>query len=160
MPVAIKTSVLFAALLCATFGCNSSENTNPIPVPAGVVIELYEVAAAPGNNTRTAVDPTTGNPIDLVTPPLIVTNDIDTIAQQVDTNQPGQPMLKISLTPGGGQKMLAATSKPTASKLALVVNGKVVAVAQIMVPIQDSMVLSGDYQNPGFEMARKIFAGE
>ncbi len=150
---------IFAVLLIATTGCNFSDSTNPIPVPNGVVIEIYEVAAAQGNNTKPATDPASGVAIHLLTPPVIATTDVATIAQEENTDQPDHPMLKIDLTPAGGQKMLSATSNPTASSLALVINGKVITVPRIMVPIQDSMVVTGDKNDPNFQMARKIFSG-
>jgi len=154
-------SFLLSMLLLATAGCGFSDNTNPIPVPSGTVIEIYEVAATQGNNTKAAVDPESGKPIQLITPPLIATSDIDTIAQEENTDQPDHPMLKIDLTPAGEKKMVAATTTPTATHLALVVDGQIVSVPKIMVPIQDSMVLTGgNASSPAFEYAQKIFAGE
>lgn len=156
-----STTPILVAMLLATTGCYFSGSAKLIRVPNGAVIEIYEVVPTQANNTKPAAEPVTGNPIHLLTPPLIVTSDIDTIGLDVNRDQPDQPMLMINLTTGGAQKMLAATTNPTASHLALIVNGQVVSVPKIVTPIQGSMVVTGGGgKNAAFDNACQVFAGK
>lgn len=161
MRIMASTAPIFAAMLLTTTGCYFSSSPKLIQVPKGAVIEIYEVVPTPANNSKPAADPATGNPIHLLTPPLIATSDIDSIGLEVNQDLPDQPMLKINLTTGGAQKMLAATSSPTATNLALIVNGQVVSVPKIVTPIQGSMVVTGGSgNNAAFDNACQVFAGK
>lgn len=161
MRVMASTTAILVAILLATTGCYFSSSPKLIQVPKGAVIEIYEVVPTPANNTKPAADPATGKPIHLLTPPLIAIGDIDTIGFDANRDQPGQPMLLINLTTGGAQKMLAATTNPTATHLALIVNGQVVSVPKIVTPIQGSMVVTGGGGNKAaFDNACQMFAGK
>ena len=90
--------------------------------------EIFTVAATDAPNTTQAVDPTTGAPLFLQSPPIVTTADIDTVANAVSyiTHADGSRTegnalcLDIKLTAEGAAKMAAATAKPTGNPIASV----------------------------------------
>lgn len=153
-----RTSVLLmgVVILAAATGCYQPKNTTPIPVPKGALIEIYQITPTQTANTKPAIDPANGTPIYLVTPPVVATNDIETIAVQ-ETDLPDSPGLALKLKPSGSRKMVAATTTAGVTQLAFVVNGSVVSVPKVRAMIGDGMVITGSANDPQFANAMKIF---
>jgi preprotein translocase subunit SecD len=115
------------------------------------MLEVYTIAAAKAPNTIQAIDPITGGPLFLQTPPIITTTDIATVArseieiQTVNGTPSGRtrPALDVELTPAGSAKMATATATPTGKPIAVVINGQVVCTPKVLSQIQKSFQISG-----------------
>ena len=160
--------IFLAVAVLLVPGCWSAPTATPVAVPAGVTIEIYATAAKAGPNTTPDVDPTTKATIHLITPPVIATTDIATVAKSemaVETiggAPPSDPVpsLEIVFTPAGAQKMKAATTTPTSTNLAIVVNGVVVSVPKIVTPIHGTCRVTGDHRDPVFLNALSAATGQ
>ena len=145
----------------ALTGCDSSPAPAPAKLPLGATLEVFTIAATNGPNTTQAVDPTTGEPLFLQSPPIVTTTDVDTVANGVSyvTKADGSrtemniPCLDIKLTAQGAAKMSAATAAPTGKPIAFVVNGKVISTPKLFSPIHGSFKISGDSNDQNFKSA-------
>ncbi|TWU17784.1 preprotein translocase subunit SecD [Novipirellula galeiformis] len=164
----MKCMIPLALTVVLLAGCEPGTTAIPGPVPPGVIIEIYAVAAVEGLGTKAAVDPTTKATINLVGPPVVQTSDIATVAKsmiEIETVggvEPAEsvPALEIVLNPAGTKKMLAATTSPNSSTLAVLVDGQVVSVPQIFSPINGSFRVTGDHRDPSFLNAISAVTGQ
>lgn len=160
--------VLLAVVSLFALGCAPRPTATPVPVPAGTTIEIYSTAAAAGPNTKAGVDPSTNAVINLVTPPVITTVDIATVARsEMEIETVGNaappysvPSLEIVLNAAGTKKMLAATTAPTSPNLAVVVNGVVISVPNIVTPINRSFRVTGDHGSAAYLNALAAATGQ
>jgi len=151
-----KTLLAFSVLFL--LGCDGKSITKPVTVPPGTTIEIYATSPAAGPSTISAIDPVTKTTINLVTPPIITTSDIATVAksyQDLETTGNASPptsipSLEIVLNANGAAKMLAATTNPTSPVQAVVVNGTTIAAPKIITPINKSFRVIGDHRSPLF----------
>jgi hypothetical protein len=150
--------VACAAMLCAV-GCLPASAPPPAPVklPAGSTFEIYDVAPMQGPNTKPAVDPLSGRPVQLRLPPIIETADVATVARAVEegrtTTGAVSPRLALEVNPtsAGAAKLYNATATPAGQTLAVVINGRLVAVPRVHAPITSSFQVSGN--GPSFTAA-------
>jgi preprotein translocase subunit SecD len=132
-----------------------------VRLPPRATLEVFTIAAAQSPNTTPAVDPGTGDPLFLQTPPIVTTSDIATVARsaiEIETVSGArsgrtQPVLNVELTPAGSAKMAAATATPTGKPIAVVINGQVVSTPKLHSPIQGSFQISGDSNDARFTFA-------
>ncbi len=144
----LKLLLLFS-LTAALSGC-SSEST-PVKLPPGATLEVYTIAAAKAPNTIPAIDPITGGPLFLQTPPIVTTSDVATVARcEIEIRMANgtrsertQPALDVELTPAGSAKMATATAALIGKPIAVVINGQVVGAPKVVSPIQASFQVSG-----------------
>ena len=137
------------ALTAALTGCSSK--SAPAKIAPGATLEVYIIAAVKAANTTEAVDPGTGGPLFLQTPPIITAADIATVFRseiEIKTvgstpSQSNQITLDVKLTPAGAAKMAAATATPMGQPIAIVINGQVVSAPKLFSPIQESFQISG-----------------
>ena len=148
---ALTVMILFA-------GCGADLANNPGPVAPGTTIEIFCTADAASPNTKPVVEPQSKATIHLITPPVVETADIKTVA--ISMMQPevvgggktseSYPALDIVLNETGTKKMLAATTSPESSNLAVVINGHVICVPKIVTPVSAAFRITGDHRNPVF----------
>ena len=154
----MRSLLSLLSLTMVLTGCDSTPP--PAKLPAGATVEVFTIAAAIGPNTTEAVDPRTGAPLFLQSPPIVTTTDIDTVAIPV-TNSVAVgswserviPALDIKLTAQGAAKMSATTATPTGKPIAFVINGKVISTPDLNSPIRGSFQISGDPNDPNFKSA-------
>lgn len=146
----LKTTPLLLLPLLMSCGCWQT-TPPPVSVPQGVKVELYEVASPSDTNIIAAVHPDTGAKVPLKAIPLIKTAEVDTVQRiPPDANNPNAPpgtTLGINLNITGTSKMRAATANAAGQEIALVVDGKIVAVAQIRSQLTDRIVVTGGSGN-------------
>jgi preprotein translocase subunit SecD len=145
----MRQLLLVFALMAAQPGCSS--RSTPTKIPPGTTLEIYTIAASKAANTTEAVDPVSGDPLYLQSPPILTTTDIATVArseieiQSEDGTRSGrtQTALTFELTPAGSAQMSAATATPMRQPLAIVIGGQVVATPRLFSPIEGSFEISG-----------------
>ena len=155
----MRSVLLLLSLTVVLAGCDSTPA--PAKLPLGATFEVFTIAATNGPNTTQAVDPTTGEPLFLQSPPIVTTIDVDTVANGVSyaTKADGSriemniPCLDIKLTAQGAAKMSAATAVPTGKPIAFVVNGKVISTPNLNSQIRGSLQISGDPNDQNFKSA-------
>jgi preprotein translocase subunit SecD len=114
---------------------------SPKPLAKTATLDLYVVSPEETPNSKQATDPVTNATIFLTTPAIITAADVATI--QLSEDPPNLPSLCVNLTPTGTTKLATATINPTDMKIAFVVNGTVIAVPQVMVPMSTGFRISG-----------------
>jgi preprotein translocase subunit SecD len=140
--------MLLLALMVGLAGCSSK--SSPVKLSPGTTLEVFAIVAAKDASTTEAIDPATGGPIFLQTPPIITTTDVASVARSAieygtaSGQVAEQPALAVELTPGGSAKMSAATANAGGEPVAVVINGHVIATPKILSPIQSSFQISGD----------------
>lgn len=138
--VNVLLAMAFAILVGGTVGCG--QRHPPRPLAKGATLEVYLITAANTPNARTATDPDSGAVIYLAPTPIISSTDVTTVQRSDPSSE--DPWLTISLTPAGSTKLAAATTPTAGQKLAVVANGKVIAVANVLQPIvKDCRITSG-----------------
>jgi preprotein translocase subunit SecD len=158
----MRKLVLLFALTAAFAGCSPS--SSPVELPPGATLEVYTIAAAEASDTTEAIDPGTGGPLYLQTPPILTTTDIANVARSVaeygtaSGARATQPALTVELTPAGSAKMATATATPTGKPIAVLINGQVVATPTMMSPIRESFQISGGSNDERFTSAVEALA--
>lgn len=104
-------------------------------------LEVCNVSSNSGPGFKSAIDPQSGSPIYLALPPLITSADVATIQRSDEAS--GSPSLSVQLTPTGAQKLSAATTPAQGQQLAIVVNGQVISVAQVLSPLSNGFRIAG-----------------
>jgi len=146
----VRTSVLILAMATTFLGC-TQENV-PTPIAPGAKFEIFATTTADNPTAKKAIDPASGSPLFLKTPPILTTQDVATVAQSeaeikmADDKPSGHRQLRITvkLTELGGKKMATATANPNGDQVAVAVNGKVIAAPKVFSQIQGSFEISGD----------------
>ena len=142
--------LLLSGLTVALSGC--SPKSTPAKLAPGATLKVYTIASAKAPNTTEAVDPGTGGPLFLQTPPIITIADIANVARSEIESKTvsGTPSestltaLDVKLTPAGSTKMAAATATlPKGESIAVVINGQVVCTPKLFSPIKESFQISG-----------------
>jgi len=113
----------------------------PRPLAKTATLELFVVSPTETPNSKPATRPTTNAAIYLVTPAVITTADVATV-------QPPQDPLRltslvVNLTPSGATKLATATANPKGMQLAFLLNGTIVSVVKVKVPLQSAFEISG-----------------
>ena len=129
----MRSVLSLLSLTIVLTGCDSTPA--PAKLPPGATLEVFTITATNGPNTTQAVDPTTGEPLFLQSPPIVTTIDVETVANGVipvtkvdgSRSEASHPALDIKLTAQGAAKMSAATATPTGKPIAVVINGKVIS---------------------------------
>lgn len=147
---------LWAVFVILLSGCGGSSSSKRVPVASGATIEFYAVSSAAGPGTRAVVDPSTKSTLHLVLPAITDTADVATVSK-FDMEHPSssphvpstfEPALEVILNPTGASKMKAATTPPVHSRIAILINGKVVSAPSIMGTIGGTFILTGDSHSP------------
>lgn len=141
--------LLLFALTAALTGC--SPQSAPAKLAPGATLDVYIIVGNKAPNTTEAVDPGTGGPLFLQTPPIITAADVATVLRsEIEINTVGgtptkrtQTALDVNLTPAGAAKMVAATATPMGQPIAVVINGQVVGTPKLFSPIKESFQISG-----------------
>ena len=131
--------VLLGVLLTLT-GCSQGER--PRPLAPHATFELYGVSSVespgarriprPGQRCSAVSDPS----------PLVETADIESVALE-RTAGDGVTLI-VAMTPTGAEKLYAATSAlKRGVRIAVVANGRVIALPTINAPLSTSVVLGG-----------------
>ncbi len=123
-----------------------------VELPTKVSIEVFAVAAAKGPTTTQVIAPNDGGILSLQTPPIVSSSDIvalaiterKTVMAGGGSSSRTQSALQIELTPGGAEKMEEATQSSHGKRIAVVVDGKVVATPTVFSTIRDKFEISGD----------------
>ncbi len=137
-----KGALLFmavAVLSCLVTGCE--QKSAPKKLATGAMLDICLVSTGNVPNGRMATDLNSGATINLTMPPVITSVDIDTVQRSDDSAQ--YPSLTVNLTPSGATKLAAATTPAAGQKLAVIANGKVIAVAPVYSPLSKSFQVSG-----------------
>lgn len=147
--------ILTLALLGAfgVFGCSHTAATRPLHPKAK--LEICHVADSPLPGSTRATDPSDGSELFLISPPLIDSADIAGVTWS-ETGD-GHGALTINTTPAGAAKLSAATSKLIDERVALVVNGRVIAAPSIHAPVGESFqVQSGVIDQEGERLVKVL----
>ncbi len=149
-------------------GCFQAQPAPPVFVPPRAAIEIYATSPNPGPNTKSEIGPTSGSTINLVSPPIITNSDIAGVARSLmvvetvggTSRSQSIPTLEVKLNATGTPKMLTATTNPASPTIAVAVNGAVLAVPNILTPINGSFRITGDHTDPAFLNAISSATGQ
>lgn len=144
--------VLLGVLLTWT-GCSQGER--PRPLAPHATFELHVVTSVESPGARRNLDPVSGAPLFPTPPPLVETADIETLALE-RTGGEGATLIA-AMTPAGAAKLYPATSALNrGARIAVVANGRVIALPTIDAPLATSVVLGGGLIH---HQGRELFDG-
>lgn len=124
----------------------------PRPIGRDAHFELCVVSPTNTTGAEEAVDPVSGETIYLVMPPIISAADIATVQRADDSRN--MPRLTLWPTPLGARKLSNVTAQVTGQKLAVVIDGTVVAVPQLHGLLSSAFQISsgsGELRDEWFE---------
>jgi len=121
-------------------GCHRIKNA-PKPLAKKATLEIHVVSLTKTPGAIQATNPDHKAEIFLTMPAIITAADVATVQRSNDSG--GTPYLTFNLTPAGASKLAAATATPAGMQLAVVINGNVVSVPQLRVPLSNSFAISG-----------------
>lgn len=126
--------------LIAWGGC--SRGDQPRPLAPHATFELYVVSAVESPGARQILDPADGAPLFLTHPPIIEAADVAAVALRKSRH--GIAELAVEMTPAGAAKLNAATSARVGERLAIVANGRLVALLTLHLPLSASFAVQCD----------------
>ena len=138
--------ISLAALPLCLPGCTDVPGQTKLK--RGVTFEVHTVAAQAGPNTEPVTDPHTGDVLNLVKPPIITSNNVDTTTVTIDHS--AQVLFEVNVDGSGAAGLSAATVGPR-TQVAIVVNGKIVSAPVAHTPISSSFRVSGAYTRADWE---------
>ncbi len=151
----MRTSLIICVATALLAGCNAA--SRPVPLAQGATLELFVVAPAAGANTTPAADPATGATLHLETPPIFVTADVATVEGPSGAGHDFG--LTVNPTPAGALKLQAGTAVPRGTRIAFVVNGKIVNAPTLQSPLSGSFHIATDPRDQQLVAAFKALAG-
>ena len=138
------TRVYLAVVAAACFVSGCDSRSAPKALGPSATLEVQLVSATNVPNSRQATDLNSGAAIYLTSPAVITSADVATIQRSEDSRQ--RSSLTVNLTPAGAKRLAAATTPAAGQKLAVVADGKVIAVATVYSPLSNSFRISGIVQ--------------
>lgn len=133
--LAIDAGLIFAS--CS--GCDLWQQPRALSTAAS--FQVHNVSATQTPQSFAQLDPSNGATVYLATPPILQTADVSTVDKATDSN--GSVSLRVNLTAAGAKKLRAATTPATGQRLALIVNGQLIAMPSVRSTLSDSVELSG-----------------
>jgi len=134
-----RVYLAIAAAACFVSGCDSRSAPKALGPSATLEVQLVSATNVP--NSRQATDSNSGATVYLTSPAVITSVDVATVQRSEDSQQ--RLTLTVNLTPAGAKKLAAATTTAAGQKLAVVADGKVIAVAAVHSPMSNGFVVSG-----------------
>ena len=130
------------AALMLIAGCDAMK-ASPRPLAKTAMLELYVVSPTKTASSKAALGPGAKATIFLETPAVVSAPDVATV--QLSKAEPDSPSLIVNLTPGWGrEKSAAATAQPTGMRVAVVVNGSVLAVPKVVSQMSTGFRVTGE----------------
>jgi SecDF, P1 head subdomain len=140
----LMSLVLVVASYLALFSYGpEKQNMGPLPVARSAKFDVYIEAASGTSSGPMFTDTNTGEAFQVMTPAIVTAADVATVKFITGQENETQNELEVNLNSVGGNKLWKATSAAKGKKLAVVVNGQVLATPQILSPVGTQFRLSG-----------------
>jgi len=135
-----RVSFHLIAISVAGISCQAVPAPPGPTVPENVLL-VYLADASPAPHLTPSLIPTTGETIYLDSEPVLTARDVQEAELKSDSF--GNPMLELSLTPAGSQRLSDATLRNRGKRLAFVCQSVVLVAPLIFDPITDGTAVIG-----------------
>lgn len=151
----LVVAVLIASTLYLS-GCGPfSHKVSPRPLAKKSTFEIFIESSTDGPGTKTVTDPISHETNHWKTPAVITTADVATVSLTQDGGDKSTPSLTVNLTPAGAAKLSAISEASRGMKLAIEVNGTILATPKINSTLSKHVMIAGSKSQEMFNLLTK-----